>query len=176
MSRWSKAAERNRLAMETNAERILADTTYDRLRTPTALRVMIASYVVVTVVMAALWLLAGTVGGVAGIIAWIPVFIALRIAVRSQADLPDCVLDERMRANRDHAYFHAFRLTATLVFLAASALFVAVAFRPEPVSISFEYDEASAVFWTLFSLVLGAPSLAMAWLESGRRTGTTRLR
>jgi hypothetical protein len=175
MSRWNNAAERNRAAIETNAKRLLADTSHDRLRTPLALRALIVAYVAITIAMVTLWLVAGTVGGVAGILAWFPVFIALRIAVRSQADLPDHVLDERMRAARDHAYFHAFRLTAGLVFIAACVLFAAVAFRPEPVSISFEYNEASAIFWALFSLVVGAPSLAIAKIESDRYTGCTRL-
>jgi Predicted membrane protein (DUF2178) len=175
MSRWSNAAERNRAVMEAKAERILADTTYDRMRTPTALRALIVVYVAVTVGMAVLWLAAGTLGGTFGMLAWIPVFVALRVAVRSQADLPDDVLDERMRATRNEAYVHAFRLTAGLVFTFAAIIFVAVAFRPEPVEIKFEYSEASAIFWTLFSVLVGAPSLAMAKLESDRRTGSMRL-
>jgi hypothetical protein len=175
MSRLNNAVERNRAAMETNAERLLTDTAHDRMRTPTALRALIVAYVAVTVAMVTLWLVAGTVGGVAGTIAWIPVFIALRIAVRSQADLPDRVLDERMRAARDHAYFHAFRLTAGLVLGAACVLFAAIAFRSEPTSISFEYHEASAIFWALFSLVVGAPSLAIAKIESDHHAGCTYL-
>jgi multisubunit Na+/H+ antiporter MnhB subunit len=136
---------------------------------------LIVAYAGITLAMTMLWLTAGTPGGVAGILAWIPVFLTLRIAVRTQADLPDAVLDERMRAARDRAYLDAFRLTAGVVFGAACVLFVAVAFRPQPATIAFQYDQASAIFWALFSLIVGAPSLAMAWHESARPTGARRV-
>jgi hypothetical protein len=175
MSRWSRISERNQATMATNAQRLLSDTSYDRLRTPRSLRLLIVAYAGITVVMTALWLTVGTPGGVAGILAWIPVFLALRIAVRSQADLPDAVLDERMRAARDRAYLDAFRLTAGVVFGAACILFVGVAFRPQPATIAFQYDQASAIFWALFSLIVRAPSLAIARNESARPTGARRV-
>ena len=46
--------------------------------------------------------------------------------------------------------------------LAANAAFVAVAFGDENSTITFDFDSMSAVYWTLLSLLLGAPSLVLA--------------
>jgi hypothetical protein len=97
------------------------------------------------------------------------VFLLLRVAVRSQADLPDEVLDERMRAERDRVYVGAFRLVTSVVFLGANAALIAVAFRDENATITFDYNSVSAFYWTLLSLILGAPSLVLAL--SRRTTG-----
>jgi len=162
MSRWSQATERNRAAVAKNAERILADTTYDRLRSRPGLIAMVATYVVTTVAMPVFWLAAGTLAGVVSTAAWFVVYLFLRVAVRSQADLPDDVLDERMRSERDSVYVGAFRLVSTVVFLAANAAFLAVAFGDENDSITFDYEAVSAIYWALLSLLLGAPSLILA--------------
>lgn len=162
MSRWNQVAERNRAAMAQNAERILADTSYDRLRSRRALLALVITYTAVTVVIPVCWIAVGSLAGVLAIVAWIPVYLLLRVAVRSQADLPDEVLDERMRAERDRVYVGAFRLVSTVVFLAANVAFVAVAFGDEDASITFDYNSVSAVYWALLSLLLGAPSLVLA--------------
>ena len=89
-------------------------------------------------------------------------FLLLRVAVRSQADLPDEVLDERMRSERDSVYVGAFRFVSCVVFLAANAAFIAVAFGDEHTTITFDYNSVGAFYWTLLSLLLGAPSLVLA--------------
>jgi hypothetical protein len=162
MSRWSQIAERNRATVAQNAERVLADTTYDRLRRPRALRALIVAYVVTTVAMPICWLAWGSLAGVLSILPCIAAFLLLRVAVRSQADLPDEVLDERMRAERDRVYVGAYRLASTAILLAANAAFVVVAFGGDDSTITFDYDSVSAVYWTLLSLLLGAPSLVLA--------------
>jgi hypothetical protein len=162
MSRRTRSAERQREYVRKNAERILADTKYDALRTPGRLVALVVAYVVVTVAMAVLWLRVGNIAGIAGVFAWGGVYLLLRVAVRAQADLPDHVLDERMRAERDRVYLHAFRGTSTLIFLGTNVLFASVAFRAEPATVSLGYAEVSAIFWSIFSLIMGAPSVAMA--------------
>ena len=56
MSRWSQATERNRAAVAKNAERILADTSYDRLRSRPGLLAMVVAYVVTAVALPVCWL------------------------------------------------------------------------------------------------------------------------
>jgi hypothetical protein len=170
MSRWNKIAERNRETVAKNAERVLADTAYDRFRSPRALVALVVAYVATTVVMTVCWLAWGTIAGVAAFAPWLAAFLLLRVAVRSQADLPDEVLDERMRAERDSVYVDAFRLVASVVFIAANVALAAVAFGDEHTSMTFDYHDVSAVYWALFSLLLGAPSLVLAMRK--RSTGT----
>jgi hypothetical protein len=169
MSRWNQVAERNRVAVARNAERVLADTTYDRLRRPRPLLIVTVAYVATTIAMPICWLVWGSLAGVVSIFPCLGAFLLLRVAVRSQADLPDEVLDERMRAERDSVYVSAFRLVSTVVFLAANAAFVAVAFGDDDATITFDYDSVSAVYWTLLSLLLGSPSLVLAMRK--RSTG-----
>ena len=59
MSPWNRVAERNRVAVARNAERVLADTTYDRLRRPRPLLILALAYVVTTVAMPICWLAMG---------------------------------------------------------------------------------------------------------------------
>ncbi len=67
MKRWSDVAERNRAMVAENAQRVLADTQYDRFRTPVALRVLVVAYVAATAFVATCWLLWGVVAGVASL-------------------------------------------------------------------------------------------------------------
>ena len=162
MSRWSQVAERNRATVARNAERVLADTAYDRLRSPRALLALVVAYVATTVAIPICWLAWGSVAGVVSVVACLAAFLLLRVAVRSQADLPDEVLDERMRSERDSVYVGAFRLSSSVIMLAANAAFIAVAFGDENSSITFDFNSMSAVYWTLLSLLLGAPSMVLA--------------
>ena len=162
MSRWSGITERNRANLQRNAERQLTDTSYDRLRSPQALLVLVVAYVATMIAMPICWLAWGSLAGVASIFPCLAVFLLLRVAVRSQADLPDEVLDERMRAERDSVYVGAFRLVSSVVFVASNGAFLAVAFGDGSETITFDYNSVSAVYWALLSLILGAPSLVLA--------------
>lgn len=162
MSRWTQVSERNRAAAARNAERVLTDTTYDRLRSPKALVALVVAFVATVVAMPICWLAVGSTAGVVAIFPCLVVLVLLRIAVRSQADLPEVVLDERMRAERDRIYLGAFRLVSSVVFLAANAAFIAVGFRDRDATITFDYSSMSAVYWPLLALILGAPSLVLA--------------
>lgn len=168
MSRWSQAAERRRDAVAQNAERVLTDTTYDRLRSPRALTLLVAAYVLTTVAIPVCWLAWGSLAGVTSILIWLVPFLLLRVAVRSQADLPDEVLDERMLSERDSVYVAAYRLVASVVFVGANVALLAVAFGDENTSITFDYESVSAVYWPLFALILGAPSVVLALRQSHR--------
>jgi hypothetical protein len=167
MNRWEKAAKWNQNAVQRNADRILSDTHHDGLRTPRGLLLVSVAYVAITAGMAALWMFASHVGSL-GLIAWIGALIALRLAVRSQADLPDEVLDERMRAERSAAYLHAYRVVALLLLSPLMVAFTMLAGREDGAVLALGYDSVNALFWSAMSLVVGAPSLVLAVQHSRR--------
>jgi hypothetical protein len=68
ISRWNQVAERNRVAVARNAERVLADTTYDRLRRPRPLLILALAYVATTVARPICWLAFGSIAGVVSIL------------------------------------------------------------------------------------------------------------
>lgn len=162
MSRWSAAAERNREMVAGNAERILNDTTYDRFRTPRSQRLLVAAYVAVVIAIPWCWLLVGSIAGILAVLAAVAMYLLLRVSVRSIADLPDHVLDERMRRERDSVYVVSFRTVSTVVMVAMNIAFIAVEFGEEDATISFDGDAVNAVYWTLLAVVLGTPSVVMA--------------
>jgi hypothetical protein len=162
MSRFERAMDKQRDAMNRNARGVLDDTQYDRFRTPRALGLLVAADVAVTIAIFVLWWWVGSIAGVAAVIAWIGVYLLLRMAVRSQADLPDEVLDERMRRERDQVYVVAYRAVSGVVFLGANALFISVAFTDPGTTVSFDYERVSAIYWTYFAVMTAAPSVALA--------------
>jgi uncharacterized membrane protein len=162
MSRWSVAAERNREMVAGNAERILNDTTYDRLRTPRSQRLLVAACIAMTIAIPCCWLLGGRIAGILAVLVAIVVYLLLRVSVRGIADLPDHVLDERMRRERDSVYVVSFRTVSTVVMVAMNIAFIAVEFGEEDATISFDGDAVNAVYWTLLAVVLGTPSVVMA--------------
>jgi hypothetical protein len=171
MSRWSDLGERKYLSVQINAQRMLNDSAHDRLRSRTGLSLVVAAYVLSTGILVAMWLLFGTVGGVIAIVAWFAAFVALRLAVRSQADLPDEVLDERMRIERDRAYLTAFRTVAGSVLIGATVALIGVGLDDAPASITLSANEVNAIFWALLSLMLGAPSIALMVEQRRRLSG-----
>ncbi len=162
MSRRSELSDRKSEAVASRAQQLMNDRYYDRLRSRRGLLLVVAAYVAATIALAAWWLWFGAVGGVVGIAAWFVAFVAVRLAVRSQADLPDDVLDERMRGERDRAYLTAYRTVAGVVVIATMAALFAVGAGDDPARITFDDNQVNAAFWVLLSLVLGAPSTALA--------------
>jgi hypothetical protein len=158
-------SERNQDEVRRRADRLLEDEQFDALRSPPARRALAVVYVVVSSAMVVFWL-AGPVIGVLGLAVWAVAFVALRVSVRSLADMPDYVLDERMRRERDTTYLGAFRLVSAVLGVAVAVLFVKVIVadaNDETTVLTVSTGAANAVFWAVFALVLGAPSLAMAW-------------
>jgi type IV secretory pathway TrbD component len=164
-----KIDEQNRASIERNAERILADTYFDGLRSPRVLRVVVAAYAIVTILMTVAWIQADWAGAI-GVVLWFVAFLVLRLAVRSQADLPDAALDERMKSERDEAYLHAYRLVSGLSVIAVMGAFFVVVGGDGGKVVSFGYNAISAIFWSLLALVMGAPSISLAMLQSKRTT------
>lgn len=163
--RWKHAAEHNKNEVQRRADRQFEDEHFDVLRGPTARRVIAGTYAAVSLAMVATWF-GGTIAGMFGLAVWGVAFVALRLSVRSLADMPDYVLDERMRRERDTTYISAFRMVSSVFGIAVAVLFVKVVVadaNDESTVLIVSTDAASAIFWGVFALVLGAPSLAMAW-------------
>lgn len=163
--RWRSAAERNELEVQRRADQMFEDERFDALRGPMARRVVAGTYVVVSVVMIASWF-GGAIAGVLGLALWGVAFLGLRLSVRSLADMPDHVLDERMRRERDVTYLSAFRMVSAVLGIAVAVLFMKVVVadaNDEETVLTVSTDAANAMFWGVFALVLGAPSLALAW-------------
>ena len=163
--RWKTAAERNEREVLRRAQQQFDDNKFDVLRGPVARRVVGGVYVAVSVAMVASWF-GGVIAGVLGLAVWGVAFVALRLSVRSLADMPDYVLDERMRRERDTTYVSAFRLVSSVLGVAVGLLFVEVVVadaNDEETVFTVTTGAANAMFWGVFALVLGAPSLAMAW-------------
>lgn len=90
------------------------------------------------------------------------------MTVRSLADLPNEVLDERMRRERDAAHLVSRRIISCLIFLAVNAMFVSVAVREEGATITFSYNNVAAIFFTVTAVLIGVPSVVVAWRHSSR--------
>jgi hypothetical protein len=166
--RWKSAGERNEAEVRRRADRLLEDDRFDALREPEARRAVAAAYVLISMAMVGSWF-GGTIAGLAGLAVWSAAFVALRLSVRSLADLPDDVLDERMRRERDTTYIGAYRLVSSVLGAAVAVLFVKVVVadaNDETTVLTVGTGAANALFWAVFALVLGAPSLAMAWRRS----------
>lgn len=163
--RWTRAGERNRRDVQRRAEQVFDDQRFDWLRSVGARRAVVAAYVAVSVAMVVSWF-AGTIAGVLALAAWAVAFVVLRLSVRSMADMPDYVLDERMRRERDASYIGAFRLVSSVLGVGVAVLFLKVIVadaNDESTVLTVGTDDANALFWGVFTLVLGAPSLSLAW-------------
>jgi hypothetical protein len=159
------ARERRELAVEKQADAILSDQKYARLRTPrarVALVVLMAAIIVVTPVA---WVLGGSIAGIALVIVSFVAWGALRTSVRVIADLPDTVLDERQVALRNAVYLDAYRWFAGLVLLAATIGLIGMIFAGNEfsnITLTITWEAAMATFWVLEMCALALPSMVLA--------------
>jgi hypothetical protein len=164
--RYHTAIERKEEAVRKRAKVLLDDTSHDWLRTPSTQRSIVGLYVLIIAAMTAVWLYASPLAAIGALTVWLIALLALRISVRTQADLPDYVLDERQRAERNQSYVDAFRVVAGVFFLGAAIAFWYVVFTDAYIGIN--YRSASALFWGITAFLAGAPSLALALRQSSR--------
>ena len=163
--RWSAAKERNAAAVGERADRLMADTHYDWLRTRRARVALVVGYVLALAVVALCYLALGSVAGILAVVLAICVWVLLRLSVRTIADLPEQYLDERQAALRNEVYVEAYQWLGGIVGLLASAAlvaFIVLGQDPDTWSISITWDAAMALFWVVLGLVLALPSLVLA--------------
>jgi hypothetical protein len=85
----------------------------------------------------------------------------LRIAVRSIADAPDELLDERQIAVRNTSFRYAYFILGYILI----ALMVMMLFGPELQMFQPEGNDGSYVFISIFFACAALPSMVMAWRE-----------
>lgn len=88
-------------------------------------------------------------------------YLFLRIAVRSIADAPDELLDERQIAVRNTSFRYAYFILGYILI----ALMVMVLFGPELQMFQDEGNDGSYVFISIFFACAALPSMVMAWRE-----------
>jgi hypothetical protein len=85
----------------------------------------------------------------------------LRIAVRSIADAPDELLDERQIAVRNTSYRYAYFIFGYILM----GLMVMMFFGPELQMFQSEGNDGSYVVISIFFAIASLPSMVMAWRE-----------
>jgi hypothetical protein len=85
----------------------------------------------------------------------------LRIAVRSIADAPDELLDERQIAVRNTSFRYAYFILGYIIL----GLMLLTLFGPELKLFSEEGEDGSFVFIAIFFACAALPSMVMAWRE-----------
>lgn len=167
-SRWDDAMERNEAAVAERAERVLSDERFPALRTRRGRVALVVAQGATIVLMPVVWLAGGVPAGLALVLLSMVVLTLLRRSVRVVADLPDRVLDERLRRGRDAAYVEAFRYFAGLVVIAASVglfAFVVNADEADVWTVELTWASVMGAFWTLMVMALALPSMAVALLS-----------
>jgi hypothetical protein len=85
----------------------------------------------------------------------------LRIAVRSIADAPDELLDERQIAVRNTSFRYAYFILGYVLM----GLMVLIFFGPELLMFQPEGNDGSFVFLAALFAIAALPSMVMAWRE-----------
>jgi hypothetical protein len=155
-------------AVDERAARLLSDERFPALRTRRVRLLLAAVMAFVVAALPAVWLAGGPLWGLAAVIAGFGHLFVLRYSVRVVADLPDHVLDERLRSSRDRAYVEAYRWFAGLTVIAASVgmfAFVVNADDSDVWTVSIGWDGVMAAFWVLMLAGMAMPSLVMALQE-----------
>jgi hypothetical protein len=167
-SRWDDALDRTDAAVAERAERVLSDQRFPALRTRRARVALVVAQVVTIVLMPVVWLAADAVAGMAMVIVSMVVLSLLRRSVRVVADLPDDVLDERLRGRRNAAYLEAYRYFDGLLMVAAAVglfAFLLNADETDVWTVDLTWGMVMGAFWTLTVMGLALPSMAVALMS-----------
>lgn len=163
---WNSQRERDRRAVGDYAAQVMSDMRWDRLRTRTARRTIVVALACALALTAIIsvttpgWVLLAIAPAVA-------LWIALRLAVRTIADLPDELIDERQRAVRDRAYRSAFIALSALVVFGTMTIFGWAVFGTDEgsVGLTIGADQAAGLMWCAIGVALSLPSMVIAWNE-----------
>lgn len=162
---WFESKERNAAAVEQRADRLMADTGYDWLRTRRWRTALVAAYAVSLVVVAVCFVALGDLAGLLALVAAGCLWGLLRLSVRTIADLPEDYLDERQAAVRNGSYVESYRWLAAFVGVLASAGLLAFIFLgqdPQVWHLRLSWGAVMAIFWVSLGLILALPSMIIA--------------
>lgn len=172
------------MASVKSVEKQLADTRWDGLRTPEALRFLVIGANLVTVVGTIFLFLVGDNKWSSLLFVYVILlflfWFLLRQAVRLIPEAPDAALDERMIQERNSTYFRAYQiLFGVSSALAGALLGYAISmdiFEDSEGFNGFNYQfeltwpQINAIFWLIFGYAHMLPSMVMAWREYKRLT------
>lgn len=159
------ARGRHEAQVAERAERLLSDERYPALRTRRSRSLLVGAMTAAIAASPPAWLAGGPLWGLAVVIAGFGVLFVLRYSIRVIADLPEHVLDERMRSSRDRAYVEAYRWFAGLAVILASVglfAFVVNADESDVLVVELTWDGVMAGFWVLLLAALAMPSIVVA--------------
>jgi hypothetical protein len=163
--RWAAGKERNAAAVAANADKLMADTTYDRYRTRRARLLLVGGYLALLVLIPMAYLRVGQLAGLVVVIITAGVWSLLRVSVRTIADLPDDYLDERQLAVRNASYVESYRYLGSAVALAATVgllAFVVNGSELDTWEVTLTWGMVMSAFWVFLGLALGLPSMVLA--------------
>lgn len=163
--RWAASKERNAEAVAANAERLMADTSYDRFRTRRARVLLVVGYLALLVLIPVGYLAIHQFVGLLVVIVAAGVWSMLRVSVRTIADLPDEYLDERQLAVRNASYVESYRYLASFVALVGTMgliAFIANGTDWDTWTVTLTWEGAMSTFWVFLGLALGLPSMVLA--------------
>jgi len=163
--RWIAGKERNAAAVAAHAEKLMADTAYDRYRTRRARLLLVAGYLALLVLIPVAYLGVGQFAGLVVVMLTAGVWSLLRVSVRTIADLPDDYLDERQLAVRNASYVESYRYLGSAVALSATVGLIAFVVNGSDLDtweITITWGMSMSVFWVFLGLALGLPSMVLA--------------
>jgi hypothetical protein len=166
---WASASTKS-------VEKVLSDSKWDGLRTPTAKRVIFwGANVSILFGTGFLFMVGDNAWSAYSLIHILLIFVfwaLLRQSVRLVADAPEEALDEMLLKRRNESYVVAFRWLASIGMTLATALTVfAVLVDSQETSDGFSYQvpltwpQVQAIFWLFAGYSFMLPSLAMISLE-----------
>jgi CDP-diglyceride synthetase len=154
-----------------DVDAVMRDRRYDRLRTPTARRVLVATVVAGIAAIAAVTLAVGMLAAQPVILATIVAFLLLRVSVRAVADLPEQYLDERQLTLRYQVHQTAYFVLGLAAMLATGSGVVAyIAMTKDPGSdvVTLTDSHVNALFYVTAALVITLPTMILALRDAER--------
>ena len=161
--------ERKEADLERKVDRLQHDHKFQWLRTRSVRRTLVIISALLCIGIIPGFAQGGAIAGVLVAIAAALSWWALRISVRTIADLPDRFLDERQRAIRNRAYVNAYLIYAWIIGGIATiglVIFVLVS-ENDAVTLTTTWNQALGGVLFITILASALPSMVVAWQESG---------
>lgn len=161
--------ERKEADMERKVERLQHDQKFQLMRSRNARRILVIVSALLCVGIIPGFAQGGAIVGAVVTIATALSWWALRISVRTIADLPDRFLDERQRAIRNRAYVNAYRIYAWIIGGIATiglVIFILVS-ENDVVTLTTTWNQALGGVLSILILASVLPSMVVAWLDLG---------
>ena len=155
---------------------LMVDTKFDRLRTPTAKRLLVVLGVASLAGASLLYWFEDSLFIGAGFLGVMSVFIIwwlLRLSLRLVADAPDEALDEFQVRQRDRTYLDAYRTLGSLINTLGVVLMLIVISTDAVTSgsvelyhLSLTFGQITSIIWFVLGSTMLIPNLILAWNQA----------